>query len=330
MGRARGGGLTSVGEPESAEPEPRAPEIRSSTRAGGRVALVAGLLLALGAVLGGGGLSAQEDPDAAAKPALWEQGGRCQTCHVEDDWGVILEPDPKEGFDHAETGFPLRGAHVGVRCEDCHRAGLEALTASCARCHLDPHAGFNTVSCEQCHDERSWEVARTFAFHERTRFPLTGVHASIQCEACHRNRRGEPAPTIPTECLACHAEDFRISTPNHAAANFTECGECHSTSTFRQGRFTHATYQLIGQHQSTATCEACHPGTDFVGRANGGNDCIVCHADDFQATVALSQQPGSAVPAHPGAFPTTCTMAGCHTAAATTFITWDFNGMPGR
>lgn len=294
-------------------------------------ALLPALIVAAGAlVLGALGAVRAEDPPARKAP-LWEQTGRCQTCHVEDAWSAILEPDPKEGFDHAETGFPLKGKHVGPSCDTCHQNGLAALDAGCKACHLDPHAGFNTVTCEQCHHERSWEVARTFAFHERTRFPLTGVHASIQCEACHRNRRGEPAAIIPTECLVCHTEDYRAATPNHAAAQFVECGSCHTTSSFRRGRYTHRTYQLIGQHLTTATCEACHPGTVFVGLAGGGNDCISCHQADYASTAALSQVPGSAIPNHPGlAFATTCNQAGCHTQAASTFVTWDFANGPGR
>lgn len=304
---------------------------RGST-ARGALLLSGALTLAFGAWA----IQAQESPPeapAAKKTPLWEQGGNCQACHIEDDWGVIVDPDPKEGFDHAETGFPLRGKHDGPACDECHRRGLDVLTTKCDLCHVDPHAGFNTVTCEQCHNERSWEIARTFAFHERTRFPLTGVHASIQCEACHRNRRGEPAATLPTDCLVCHTEDYQVATPNHIAPGFTQCGECHSTSTFRRGTYTHTVYQLLGIH-AQLNCESCHPGALFAGTAGGGIICGTCHQADYNSTAVLSQQPGSAIPNHPAAPAVfnnqTCSQVGCHVLAGQTFLTWDFQNGPGR
>src|SRR5947209_20207085 len=41
----------------------------------------------------------------------------CVTCHTTADWKVI---QGKIRFDHATTGFPLRGRHTAVACRDCH------------------------------------------------------------------------------------------------------------------------------------------------------------------------------------------------------------------
>jgi len=272
----------------------------------------------------------EEPPPAAARP-LWQEPDRCEACHVESDWGKILEPDEAE-FDHAETGFPLRGAHDDVACDDCHRYGLEALTTACDACHHDPHGALRTLGCERCHTERSWEVPRDFAFHEMTRFPLTGAHASVTCEACHRQRRGEVAATITTQCVSCHAKDYQQALPNHQAAGFDErCGNCHETSGFRGADHQHGRYALVGAH-TTPTCWACHTGDVFAGLAElggqAGQDCIVCHATDFASTTALSQATGGGVPDH-GAFPTTCAIAGCHPDSESSG-TWDTDGMPGQ
>jgi hypothetical protein len=298
------------------------------------VPIIIGVLVgALGWGVVGTSLHAQEGDTEQAAPAgdgpLWQQPGKCETCHVEADWWVIQQPPKAEGFDHTATGFALRDAHESIGCEECHRQGLEALSPQCQSCHHDPHAGFRNVTCQECHDERSWRVARNFTFHERTRFPLTGAHASIRCEACHRQRRGEPAGFIPTECFVCHARDFRTATPDHLAAGFTECGACHTTDRFKGADYVHQTYQLLGSH-AFADCNDCHTGSAFAGLANAGNDCFSCHADEYADTVQLSMQPGSGIPNHPASnFPTTCAMAGCHTNAVPVPTTWDILGNPG-
>ena len=297
-------------------------------------AVVIVVVASLGFGLGQGLLQAQDgDPEQpAAQPGdgpLWKQAGKCQVCHVQADWWVIQTPPPEEKFDHTATGFALRDAHAKTTCEECHRQGLEALSSQCQSCHHDPHAGFRTVTCQECHDERTWRVARNFTFHERTRFPLTGAHASIQCEACHRQRRGEPAAFIPTECFVCHARQFRSARPDHMAAGFTSCASCHTTDTFKGATYVHQTYQQLGAH-GFADCIDCHTGSTFTGLAAAGTDCFVCHADDYASTVALSMVPGSGIPNHPASnFPTTCAIAGCHASAVPVPTTWDINGNPG-
>jgi len=262
-----------------------------------------------------------------AAPPLWERPNQCERCHVETDWWLIHDPDD-DTFDHTETGFPLNGAHATVDCEGCHRSGLQSLSGSCQACHQDPHAGFNTVSCEECHNERHWEVPRNFAFHERTRFPLTGAHASIECEACHRQRRGEPAPTIPTECTSCHAQQLRAAQPDHLAAGFIVCGNCHSTLTFKGATYVHNSYVLAGRH-AQVSCAQCHTGNVFAGLAQSGDRCLDCHQDDFALANALSANDPAGIPDHTN-FNPTCGQAGCHTQAAIDFIEWDIDGMTGR
>lgn len=269
------------------------------------VALAAGLA-ALGVALApdsGLGLrrleAEEKDPKAAeaaaadaAAQAPWKQRDKCSECHSEASWTAINEPDGP--FDHAQTGFPLRASHAKVACADCHRRGLSQLTQSCASCHLDPHAGANSQACAACHNERNWDVPRNFFIHERTRFPLSGAHAAIACEACHRNARAEALAITPTECDTCHVRDRASASPNHIAAGFTNCGWCHSTTSFRGATYTHQVYRLEGRH-AQQTCQACHGGSVFAGLAQGGSNCLTCHQSDFNATAAIPSVPDHTV-----------------------------------
>jgi hypothetical protein len=255
--------------------------------------------LALGALVGARSTSWAQEPtkDAKAKSevaleAPWKRREKCSECHSEQSWTKISEPDV--AFDHSDTGFPLRDAHSKVACADCHRRGLSNLSQRCSACHMDPHAGANSQSCESCHNERSWDVPRNFFIHERTRFPLSGAHAAIACEACHRNARGEALAITPTECDQCHIRDRVVATPNHVAAGFLNCGQCHSTTTFRGASFTHRVYRLDGVH-AVQSCTACHAGNTFAGLAAGGTNCLTCHQAQFNATAAIPSAPDHTV-----------------------------------
>jgi hypothetical protein len=64
------------------------------------------------------------------------RGGTCVTCHSEERWTSLL-------FDHQrDSDWPLDGAHVDVRCVECHRP--EGQPPSVRYAPL-PHA------CEDCH-----------------------------------------------------------------------------------------------------------------------------------------------------------------------------------
>ena len=277
--------------------------------AGGAAALV----LAAGAL--GLGLRAQErdsapveDPEDAPQHPLWTAPGQCGACHVEASWS-LLQPPPKEVFDHAATGFALTGAHEAITCDDCHGQGLSGLSSRCGTCHHDPHVNQFSQACDRCHHTRTWDVPRNFFLHERTRFPLTGVHAALACESCHRPARLEPAAFTPTECAVCHARDLRAATPNHVVAGFTDCAECHTTTSFSGATYTHRFYRLEGAH-ALADCADCHGGRGplvFQGLASGGQDCLVCHQADFDSTAS---RPG--IPNHTIGAPFGSDCGRCH------------------
>lgn len=164
---------------------------------------------------------------------VWSKPGQCGKCHVEASWRKLKAPD-ESAFNHASTGFPLRGAHKMTDCSECHTRGLSALSQSCTTCHRDPHSGTHTRQCTLCHTESKWKIPRNFFNHGRTRFPLLGKHAALACAQCHRNSRSEPLRSAPTECIICHAHDFRQAgrrgAPDHTGGPpyGPDCARCHN------------------------------------------------------------------------------------------------------
>ncbi|MBL8955740.1 MAG: hypothetical protein JNK82_33510 [Myxococcaceae bacterium] len=245
----------------------------------------------------------------------------CEHCHHEHrgltapiiEWGA----GGKNGFNHARTGWALRGGHLEAACGDCHqqrrialapvRALLEkhptretylGLPTQCGACHFDEHRDQVGQVCDGCHVEKSWKPAPGFD-HGQSGYPLTGKHARVACEKCHPRLRDEttakptfPAPKAETylkysplehqTCLECHKDP-------HDGRFGQRCSSCHTTegwSVIRnasQERAFHdkTRYPLEGEHLE-APCTGCHgpwPGhpAKFKGLKFGA--CSDCHAD---------------------------------------------------
>ncbi len=199
-----------------------------------RIVLAAAAVLLVAACLTGG------DRRRTPQHAWWRGLGPvlphetfpadCRLCHVGDDWQTLV---PDFEFDHAQlTGVPLVGAHQFASCLRCHndRGPVEDFQrAGCAGCHEDIHAGQLGSDCESCHNQRVWRPEGQIELHLRTRFPLSGVHASTACRRCHPG--AEVGKFVPTdvECLTCHQDDLaRAVIPPHANLGWTfDCDACH-------------------------------------------------------------------------------------------------------
>jgi hypothetical protein len=229
----------------------------------------------------------------------------CETCHTTTRWLGAM-------FDHASTGFPLTGAHQSVQCTQCHLNGQYVGTpAACIGCHqndfnktTNPNhasAGFPTT-CQTCHTTTTWDGA-TFNHTTMTTFPLTGAHASANCQQCHSNGVYKG---LPTACVSCHQQDYNKTTnPNHVTAGFpANCETCHTTTQWAGATFNHSTmttFPLTGAHVNVA-CTQCHVNGKYAGTPK---DCASCHTADFNKTT----NPNHAA----AAFPTDCSI--CHTTA---------------
>lgn len=205
----------------------------------------------------------------------------CVRCHTAESWRALPE---RVDFDHASTGFPLVGLHAGARCVACHGAGLSATDqtpTACVRCHEDRHQGTLGRDCERCHAPTGWRIPTAVLDHRTTRFPLAGAHIAADCSACHRRAREGVWAGAPTQCFACHADDWRRQDvhPNHAKAGFsTSCDLCHTQYTWSMPRLRHELfYPLSGAH-AVAACTGCHKGERYGGTPT---TCVACHRQDY-------------------------------------------------
>lgn len=163
--------------------------------------------------------------------------GDCSLCHVGTGWQTLSEDFQ---FDHlAETGVPLNGAHTQASCLRCHNDRGPAGTFAqrgCGGCHEDIHAGQLGSGCEDCHQEQTWQPVGQIAMHQRTRFPLIGVHASTACRRCHVGAEVGKFVPVDTECVTCHRADLaNANNPNHINLGWVDrCHRCHLPRTWQQ------------------------------------------------------------------------------------------------
>jgi hypothetical protein len=189
-------------------------------------------------------------------------GSSCGTCHTPDGWLPA-------NFDHSKTVFPLTGAHLKLDCTQCHtNRAFTALPTDCYSCHArdDAHDGQFGRSCGTCHITEAWLPA-TFD-HFITKFPLTGVHATLACTQCHIN---QVFTTLPADCVSCHPE------PSFHSGLFPgmNCDQCHTTTAWSPATFNlihpNSCGEVICINHEGATCRDCH--TVNLSTAT----CLKCH-----------------------------------------------------
>jgi len=230
----------------------------------------------------------------------------CARCHTAERWTPVVKPP---GFKHAETGFTLEGAHGQIGCRDCHRSLVfQRIGTACADCHKDAHKGELGLRCDACHTSHGWTNQEAMrSRHDRTRFPLVGPHARVDCDACHRGQQPNQYVTTPTECGPCHIASYQAAkNPDHVGRGFSQrCDDCHTAAAWRPATgvdHSLTRFPLTGAHQSVS-CARCHVGGRYAGTPT---DCWSCHQANYGSTTN---------PNHAAAgFPRTC--ESCHSTNA--------------
>lgn len=183
-------------------------------------------------------------------------GATCTTCHSNDSWRTTR-------VDHGKTAFALVGQHQKAACAACHKQPsmrVKPRSDTCATCHVDVHKGAFKQDCKSCHNESGF--AKAPFDHSQTAFALTGKHAPLGCEACHKTVGGQsrlPAAKrvsdfrgLSTTCVSCHADV-------HQAQLGTSCDTCHTSASFKVSTFMHTSApEFFGGQHASLTCEKCH------------------------------------------------------------------------
>jgi hypothetical protein len=220
------------------------------------------------------------------------RGNPCESCHVEHVGGGVPTRWPSGGpdkLDHAQTGWPLNGAHKGAACNQCHNRQSAhgsptflGLSRACSSCHKDPHAGRFGAACANCHDETAWKNLGSQGLqgfnHDLARFALRGAHTTVPCVKCHF----EPPRYTGLKfslCGDCHKDP-------HAGRLGTTCADCHQDIawkpvTFKQSGAKHPGLSLANGHAAVA-CAACHDRGNLVAPSKG-SACASCHSPVHKA-----------------------------------------------
>lgn len=224
----------------------------------------------------------------------------CANCHWFDRW------KPATRFAHEQTAYPLTGRHAQVACKQCHhQLAAGANTAEppitqyrgikheqCGDCHKDAHAGRLGNRCTECHSTDGWQSVKAANFdHDRTRYPLRGLHASVKCEQCHNGRNPSQTQLRFAYCQDCHQDFHKGAFAGRRQGG--ACEECHSVSGFRPADFPlvrhdSTQYPLRGAHRAVP-CDQCHRTTK-TGRSGyvftfASMRCLDCHRNPHRDQV---------------------------------------------
>jgi hypothetical protein len=205
----------------------------------------------------------------------------CRTCHTDHKGRAArIVVFDKQGFDHDESDYALRGKHRQVTCEKCHAPARKYREApsDCNACHKkdDVHKGSLGAQCADCHTENDWKEKAKFD-HDKTRFPLKDKHAGSKCADCHK--KGADYKEAPRTCIGCHKRDDE-GPKGHKGQYGERCDSCHGAKAWKPSFFNHdadTKYVLRGKHRTTQ-CADCHTGHLY--KQNLGTTCIDCHRKD--------------------------------------------------
>lgn len=178
--------------------------------------------------------------------------------------------------------------------------GLHAFSIATAQ---NPHGDNLRIDCVACHLPDSWEIPTAFwaaqsegsvrknasgttdtiFHHSSTAFPLEGRHLQNDCRDCHPSLIFEEAES---SCIACHSDIHRQTLGD-------DCIRCHTPESWLVDQIAQLHFDngfpLLGAH-ATAQCMDCHLSESALEFNRIGNDCINCHALDYDNTISPNHQ----------------------------------------
>lgn len=232
----------------------------------------------------------------------------CSSCHQDYHEGQFVRPTNSpdcaechsvDGFmgstfsieQHAQSAFPLTGAHNATPCLACHlkeeKWRFRQIGIRCADCHQNIHKEqidnrwFPDQNCVVCHSTSDWQSLHFD--HSQTPFALEGAHAKTDCRQCHKPDDLHPQgkfKEVSSRCANCHSDQHFDQFSKNGETN---CQDCHSFVTWKIDGFDHnqTRFKLEGKHAKVA-CESCHqPITQgentFIRYRFDHFECVVCH-----------------------------------------------------
>ena len=222
-------------------------------------------------------------------------GKECAVCHNEHHGKTFqITRFNKKQFNHALSGFALKGEHAKRECNDCHKAAFIkdpnlkkkastylGLTQECLLCHDDFHQGKLSPKCNTCHSFNSWKNATGFD-HSKTHFPLLGQHKTVKCVDCHKlitvnGKKFQNFANLKFQnCTPCHKDV-------HENKFGQDCKKCHTEESFFFNKtmkaFDHdkTDFKLLGKHKQV-DCKECHKDKSMT-KPVKHQYCSDCHAD---------------------------------------------------
>ena len=177
---------------------------------------------------------------------------------------------------------PTRLAFAGLLAHVVLAMCLVATAPGRSHAASSGNAVSRAQACAGCHTEeaRAPLKAGPGFDHGTYGMPLTGVHAVVACESCHKlASTGEMQLSVgAADCAHCHMAAYLDATlPDHLKKGFsTECQTCHQPQgwTAAATGYDHdkAGFPLAEGH-ANRQCEDCHHG-NYTTLAN---DCYGCH-----------------------------------------------------
>lgn len=222
------------------------------------------------------------------------EGKECFSCHSDHHGRKFkIINFNKDKFDHKIAGYELLGKHNVLECAACHKPEFIKVKKSqrkefsyldldidCRICHEDYHQHTLSANCSSCHNFDAFKPAPLFD-HKKTKYPLLGIHAKIDCDKCHKiEMQNEKkfqhfAGVQFNSCTNCHKDP-------HSNKFGQICQKCHTVESFHNiiglNTFDHGktNYPLTGKHVSV-NCVSCHKGNYTLPIKH--DRCTDCHTD---------------------------------------------------